>query len=237
VGLVGDHVPAGGGQFALAGGGGDRVADLVTRVLSVITHPNVAYILMLVGIYGIIFELANPGSIVPGTVGAISLILALFAFQVLPVNYAAAALILLGAALLVAEAFAPSFGVLGLAGIAAFVVGSLFLVEADAPGYRISIPLVVTMALISAVVLLAIARLAVRSHRNPVVSGREELIGSEGVATRAFSEHGTIRLHGEHWQAESQHPVAADQPVRVVDRHGLTVVVEPVETPPESTES
>ncbi len=235
----GHSVTTAAGKRALDTAGRDVVThtpDLVTRVLSVITHPNVAYVLMLVGIYGIIFELANPGSIIPGTVGAISLILALFAFQVLPVNYAAAALILLGAALLVAEAFAPSFGLLGLGGIAAFVVGSLFLVEADAPGYQVSIPLIVTMALISAVVLLTIARLAVRSHRNPVVSGREELMGAEGVATRAFTGHGTIRLHGELWQAESRQPVAADQPVRVVDRRGLTVVVEPVETAPASTE-
>lgn len=209
----------------------DRAPDWRTRLLETITHPNVAYILLIVGIYGLIFEFANPGGLVPGIAGAICLLLALYALQALPVNYAGVALILLGVALMIAEAFAPSFGALGLGGVIAFVAGSLLLIDTHAPGFGISIPLIATMAVLSAGILLVIARLAVRSHRNPVVSGAEEITGAEGVATAAFTDHGWVHLHGEAWQAESPRPVAAGQRVRVIRRDGLTLHVEPLDQP------
>jgi membrane-bound serine protease (ClpP class) len=223
-----------GGERKLATAGetvSDRAPDWRTRLLETITHPNVAYILLIIGIYGLIFEFANPGGLVPGIAGAICLLLALYALQALPVNYAGVALILLGVALMIAEAFAPSFGALGLGGVIAFVAGSLLLIDTHAPGFGISIPLIATMAILSAGVLLVIARLAVRSHRNPVVSGAEEITGAEGVATTAFTGHGWIHLHGEAWQAESPRPVAAGQRVRVTGRDGLTLHVEPLDQP------
>ncbi|MFP4607385.1 NfeD family protein [Thiohalospira sp.] len=223
-----------GGERTLATEGAsvsDRAPDWRTRLLETITHPNVAYILLIIGIYGLIFEFANPGGLVPGIAGAICLLLALYALQALPVNYAGVALILLGVALMVAEAFAPSFGALGLGGVIAFVAGSLLLIDTHAPGFGISIPLIATMAILSAGILLVIARLAVRSHRNPVVSGAEEIAGAEGVATAAFSDHGWVHLHGEAWQAESPRPVAAGQRVRVTGRDGLTLHVEPLDQP------
>jgi len=223
-----------GGERKLATAGetvSDRAPDWRTRLLETITHPNVAYILLIIGIYGLIFEFANPGGLVPGIAGAICLLLALYALQALPVNYAGVALILLGVALMIAEAFAPSFGALGLGGVIAFVAGSLLLIDTHAPGFGISLPLIGTMAVLSAGVLLIIARLAVRSHRNPVVSGAEEITGAEGVATAAFTGHGWVHLHGEAWQAESPRPVAAGQRVRVTRREGLTLHVEPLDQP------
>ncbi|MGM0413182.1 MAG: NfeD family protein [Pseudomonadota bacterium] len=224
------NVPGGERKLATAGETvSDRAPDWRTRLLETITHPNVAYILLIIGIYGLIFEFANPGGLVPGIAGAICLLLALYALQALPVNYAGVALILLGVALMIGEAFAPSFGALGLGGVIAFVAGSLLLIDTHAPGFGISIPLIATMAILSAGILLVIARLAVRSHRNPVVSGAEEITGAEAVATAAFTGHGWVHLHGEAWQAESPRPVAAGQRVRVTGRDGLTLHVEPLD--------
>ncbi|SFD26581.1 membrane-bound serine protease (ClpP class) [Thiohalospira halophila DSM 15071] len=223
-------LPGGERKLATAGEAvSDRAPDWRTRLLETLTHPNVAYILLIIGIYGLIFEFANPGGLVPGIAGAICLLLALYALQALPVNYAGIALILLGVALMIAEAFAPSFGALGLGGVIAFVAGSLLLIDTHAPGFGISIPLIATMAILSAGILLVIARLAVRSHRNPVVSGAEEITGAEAVATTAFTGHGWVHLHGEAWQAESPRPVAAGQRVRVTRRDGLTLHVEPLD--------
>ena len=137
-----------------------------------------AYILLLIGIYGLIYEFSNPGTVLAGTVGAVSLVLALYAFQLLPVNYAGVALMLLGLALMIAEAFLPSFGALGIGGIAAFVVGSLILVDTDVPGFGLSIPLVLTFAFTSALLLVVIIGIAIRSRRRAVVSGSEQLIGA-----------------------------------------------------------
>jgi membrane-bound serine protease (ClpP class) len=206
----------------------DRVEpDWRTRLLSVITDPNVAYILMLLGIYGLFFELWNPGYVLPGVVGGISLLLALFAFQVLPVNYAGLALIALGMAFMVAEAFLPSFGALGLGGLVAFVVGSVMLMDTDAQGYAVSWPLIATLALLSLGFFLTVVSLALRARRRPVVSGREQLIGSIGEAMAAFTGTGWIRVHSEDWQARSDTHVRRGQRVRVVGIEGLTLIVQP----------
>ncbi len=205
----------------------EKPPDWRSRFLAVISNPNVAYFLLLVGIYGLIYELANPGVVLPGTVGAIALLVALYAFHILPVNYAGLGLILLGLGLMVAEAFMPSFGSLGLGGIIAFVVGSVILIDTEAPGFGISLPLVLAFALVSALTLFGILGLAVRSQRRPVVSGSEELIGAAGVAAEDFLGAGSVRIRGELWSAASAVPLRKGQPIRVRGREGLVLQVVP----------
>lgn len=199
-----------------------------SRLLAVLTDPNIAYILMLLGIYGLFFELANPGFVLPGVIGGICLVLALFAFQLMPVSYAGLALILLGIAFMVAEAFVPSFGALGLGGVIAFVIGSIMLMDRSLPGYAISMALILAVALASAAFFILVVGMALKARRRPVRSGAEELIGMLGVAAEDFEHHGRVHVHGEDWQAESLHPLHKGQPVRVVGRRDLTLLVQPV---------
>ena len=203
--------------------------DWRSRLLAVITNPNIAYILMLIGIYGLIFEFSNPGAIVPGTVGAICLLLAMFAFQVLPINYAGLALILLGIALMIAEAFVPSIGVLGLGGVVAFVIGSVILMDTDAPGFGIDPGLVGAFAISSALLFVLAMGLVVKARRKPVVSGREELIGAVAVALEDFDVDGSVRIHSENWRAHSDAPVGKGDRVMVKTLEGLTLLVTPIE--------
>lgn len=209
--------------------------DWQSELLSIISNPNVAYILMLLGIYGLIYEFANPGAIVPGTAGAIALLLALYAFHVLPVNYAGVALILLGLALMVAEAFVPSFGALGIGGVAAFVFGSLILIDTDLPGYGISLPLIVTLAVATALLLVIVVGMALKSRKRPIVSGREQMQGAEGKVLEDFSGEGKIRVHGEVWSARSDQPLHRNQSVRVTGRNGLVLTVTPTDKREESS--
>lgn len=206
--------------------------DWRERLLAAITDPNIAYILMLIGIYGLIFELANPGLVLPGVVGAISLLLALFAFQVLPVDYTGLALIVLGLLLFVAEAFLPSFGVLGLGGGVAFVLGSLMLMQEDVPGFGIAWQLIAAAALLTGGFLFTVATLALKAQRRPVLSGREELIGSAAEALEDFVGHGHVRVHGETWRAESNQPIRRGECVRVVGMAGLDGLTLQVEKMP-----
>jgi membrane-bound serine protease (ClpP class) len=199
-----------------------------TRLLSIITDPNIAYILMLIGIYGLIFEFSNPGFILPGVVGAIALVLALYAFQVLPINYAGLALIMLGIIFMIAEAFVPSFGALGLGGVVAFVVGSVILLDEE--GYAISLPLIGGTALVSALFLLWVMGMFVRIRGRPVVTGAEQMLGSEGEAMEAFvAGAGRVWVHSEAWNARSESEIAAGQPVRVTAVKGLSLEVQPIE--------
>lgn len=200
--------------------------DWRNRLLATITDPNIAYILMLIGVYGLIFELANPGSVLPGVIGAISLLLALFAFQVLPVNYAGLALIILGLLFFVAEAFVPSFGALGLGGLVAFVLGSLMLMEGDVPGFGIALPLIAAAALLSGGFLFAVASMALKARHRPVVTGAEQLVGSEAEALEDFVGQGHVRAHGEIWQARAAEPVHKGERLRVTGLDGLTLRVE-----------
>lgn len=204
--------------------------DWRTEFLSIITDPTIAYLLMLIGIYGLIFEGYNPGAIVPGVIGAISLLLALFAFQVLPVNYAGLALIGLGIILMVAEAFVPSFGALGIGGVIAFIVGSVILMDTEVPGYGISTPVIATLGGAGGAVVLAIIWFAVRSKQTRIVSGREEMIGLTGTALNDFERRGMVFVHGERWMAQSTAPVNKGRDVRVIDIKGLTLYVEPLDT-------
>ena len=198
-----------------------------TRLLETISNPTVAYFLLLAGIYGLIFEGYNPGALVPGVVGIVCLLLALFALQILPVNYVGLALIVLGIVLIVAESMVPSFGVLGFGGIAAFVFGSVILMDTDVPGFGIPLELIASVATTASVLMLATIWFIVRTRRRRVVSGREEMVGMAGEALEDFSGEGSVWIHGERWRAESTVPITKGQPVRVSKIEGLTLHVEP----------
>ena len=202
--------------------------DWRNKLLAVITNPNVAYILMLLGIYGLFFELANPGFVLPGVIGGICLLLALYSMQVLPVNYAGVGLILLGIAFMVAELFMPSFGALGIGGIIAFVIGSIILFDVEGRGdLAISKPLIFALAAVTASFFLIIIRTVYKAHRKPVVSGVEELVGCQGEAVEGFDKRGFVHVHGEDWQAETQQPVKAGELVKVTGIAGLILKIEP----------
>jgi membrane-bound serine protease (ClpP class) len=196
-----------------------------TRLLGVITNPSVAYILVLLGIYAVLYEFSNPGLVLPGVVGAICVLLAMYAFQLLPVNYAGLALILLGIAFMVAEAFVPAFGSLGIGGVIAFVIGSIILIDTDVPGFEIPYALIGGIAAASAAFLIFVVGMLVRGRRRPVVTGREELIGAGGVALEDFSGEGWARVHSENWRVRAGAPVRKGQRLRVTAINGLVLDV------------
>ena len=203
--------------------------DWRNRVLAALANPQVALIMMMIGIYGLFFEFTSPGFGVPGVAGAISLLVALYAFQLLPVNWAGVLLLAVGAGLMLAEAFVPSFGVLGVGGIIAFVVGGLFLMDTDVPGFGIPLALIVGMALARAAILIAIGNLAARSLRRPVVSGSEQMLGASGRVERATDDGDWwITVHGELWRARSTQALAPGDRVRVARIDGLTLTVTPI---------
>lgn len=204
------------------------VPDWKTRILAVITDPNMAYLLLLAGIYGLMFELYSPGAIVPGVVGIVCLVLALYALHLLPINYAGVALVIFGIVLMTAELLTPSFGLIGAGAVGAFVVGSMMLFDTQVEGMKVSMPLLVTLSAASGGLFIATAILAARLRNRRVVTGREEMIGATGKALASFTTTGTIHAHGETWQAHSNAPVSAGQHVRITDLHGLTVEVEPM---------
>jgi membrane-bound serine protease (ClpP class) len=201
--------------------------DWRQRLLSVIANPSFALVLLMVGIYGLIFEFSSPGFGLPGTVGAICLLLALFALQMLPVNYVGMGLILLGMALLAAELVSPSFGVLGVGGIVAFVAGGLLLFDRDIPGFGVPLALIFGLAASSAAVVLLGGGMALRARRRPVVSGAEELLGASGKVL-VVDEHGAwAQVHGERWQVTGPGPLSPGQRLRVTGVRGLTLDVRP----------
>jgi membrane-bound serine protease (ClpP class) len=206
--------------------------DWRIRLLATVTHPSVALLLMTIGIYGLVFEFMNPGYVAPGVIGTICLLLGLYALQLLPVNYAGLALVLFGLMLMVAEAFLPSFGIVGLGGIVAFVAGALMLIDTDMPGFGIPPVLVGTLGVASALLLFGTARLALATRRRPVTSGAAGLIGATARVERVAhggDREGWIRIEGELWQAASGLPLSQSQTVRVVGRKGLTLQVVPVD--------
>lgn len=197
------------------------------RLLAVIANPSIALILMMLGIYGLLFEFTSPGFGLPGVLGGICLLVALYAFQVLPVDYAGLGLIILGLMLMVAEAFIPSFGVLGIGGIAAFAVGAVILVDTDIPGYGIPIGLIASLSILSAAVIFLIVTFALKAARRPIATGGEELVGTTGEALEDFIGEGWARVHGENWRVKSTAPLQRGQQVRVVNVRGLVLAVEP----------
>jgi len=202
--------------------------DWRTKLLATITNPNIAYMLMLAGIYGLLFEGYNPGAIVPGVVGAICLLLALFAFQILPVNYAGLALILLGVMLIVAEAFVPSFGTLGLGGIAAFVFGSIILLDSEIPGMAIARALIGGVAFTASTLLLAMVYLLMRIRRKPAVSGVESMLGTIAEALEDFDGTGAVFVNGERWNARTGVAVKKGDRLQITAVDHLVLEVEPL---------
>jgi len=203
----------------------DLGMDLRERFLDLLAEPNVGLILMTVAIYGILFELNNPGAVLPGVVGAIALILALASFAILQVNYAGLALMALGIALLMAELFVPGFGVLGVGGIVAFILGGILLTSNQEPYLRGSVPLVVGLGLTTGAFFLFALGAGVRAQRRRPVSGREAVVGRVGVAKTDLDPQGTVLVAGEDWTAEAAEPVRAGERVRVVAVEGLRLRV------------
>ncbi|MDX1555412.1 MAG: NfeD family protein, partial [Xanthomonadales bacterium] len=210
----------------------EREPDWRNELLAVITDPTIAYLLLLIGFYGLVLEGYHPGAIVPGVVGAISLLLALYALQMLPVNYAGLALIVLGIILIIAETLAPSFGALGIGGVISLVIGSIILMDTDVPGFEVSIALIGGIALASSALLMGVVGMAVRARRQPVVAGREHLVGAHGSAAESFEATGLIHVAGEIWTAVSNAPLEAGQAVEVIAIEGLTLHVRPLDSVP-----
>jgi membrane-bound serine protease (ClpP class) len=221
---------------------GDRILKLATRdlaiqrvkpdwrteLLAVITNPTVAYGLMLIGIYGLLLEGYNPGAMLPGVAGSICLLLALFAFQILSVNYAGLALVALGVGMIIAEFFFPTFGSLGLGGLIAFVVGSLILFDTDVPGMNVALPLIAAIATVGGLVIVGIAYVAARSMGRPVVTGVQAMIGDKAEVVQGFNGNGRVRYGGELWNARSDGELLTGQITRIVRVEGLTLWVEPL---------
>ena len=203
--------------------------DWKMRLMSTITDPNIAVILLMIGIYGILFEFWNPGAIAPGVIGSISLILGLTALSVLPVNYAGFGLLILGIALMVAEAFSPGFGIAGLGGIAAFALGALFLFDPDQSDIPIAVSwqVVAGLSLLSAAFFVGVLGFAARARVRPIRAGAEQMIGARGQVVSWSGNSGHVRVDGELWNAQSSESLCKGQMVRVVARTGLTLTVEP----------
>ena len=194
-----------------------------------ITNPNIAYILMLIAMYGLFFELSNPGAILPGVLGTIALLLVLYAFQLMPINYTGLALMLVGLLFIIFEIYVTSFGVLGLGGVIAFILGSIMLFDINDPHYQVAWGLLVIMSLLTAAFFFMVVALAIRSHKKAVVTGQEGLIGSEGVVLSVTGEQVVIRVMGEIWEAETDALLQPGQHVMVKQIHGLNLIVEPID--------
>jgi membrane-bound serine protease (ClpP class) len=227
----GRKVTVAGGDRVLATAGAATIVvepDWKSRFLAVITDPGVALILMMLGVYGLFFEFSNPGFVLPGVVGAICLCLGLFALNMLPVNYAGLALVLLGIAFLIGEAFLPSYGSLGVGGIIAFVVGAVLLIDTEVPGFGVPYWLIGSLAFLSTAFIFLVGGVALRARRRPVVTGHEELIGSIGVVLEDKGTEGWARVRSEQWRVQSPVPLKIGQDVRVTARDGLVLTVMPL---------
>ena len=202
--------------------------DWRNRLLSVISDPSLVLILMMLGVYGLLFEFMSPGFVAPGVIGGVALLLALWGLQMLPVNYAGLALILLGIAFFVAEAFLPSYGALGIGGVAAFAFGALLLIDSELPGFGIPPSLIVIVTLVSAALVLAIAGMAAKARRRPVVSGTRRMIGALGEVIEFGGAEGWAAVDGERWRVRAAQPLHAGQRVRITRIDGLTLDVSPI---------
>ena len=204
--------------------------DWRSRLLTVIADPSIAYLLLLGGLFGLFFEFSNPGFVLPGVVGAICLLLALYALQMLPVNYAGLSLIILGLAFMVAEVFIPSFGVVGIGGVIAFLIGSVLLIDTDVPGYGVPLSMIVPVGLASGLLIFIVGGMALKARQRPVVSGEEELIGGIGEVLEDFDgKDGWAHVQGETWRIRSKQPLYKGQKIRVVGINGLIFDVVPDE--------
>jgi membrane-bound serine protease (ClpP class) len=201
--------------------------DWRTQLLAVITNPTVAYGLMVIGIWGLLLEGYNPGAVLPGVAGSICLLIALFAFQILSVNYAGLALVVVGTGMIIAEFFFPTYGSLGLGGLIAFVVGSLILFDTDVPGMNVGRPLIAALATVGGLMIAGIVYMAARAMRHPVATGTEGMIGARAEVIADFTGKGKVRYGGELWNARSEAALRAGELARIVKVEGLTLWVEP----------
>jgi membrane-bound serine protease (ClpP class) len=200
--------------------------DFKDKFLATIANPNVAYILLLIGIYGIFFEFLNPGSIGPGVIGAIALVIAMVSLNMLPVNSAGIVLIILGIIFMVTEVFVPSFGILGIGGTISFIIGSLILFKTQTIAYGVSIPLIIAFSITSLLFFIMVVRLVLRSRKMPVVSGYEEMIGKSGkVLKKQKNGHFLMQIHGEVWQAESKEDLVPGESVIVTQMEDLILQI------------
>src|SRR5438552_10265771 len=221
-----------GGERTLQTAGAPIVAftpDWHDRLLAVITDPSMALILMMLGIYGLLFEFGHPGFVFPGVVGALCLLVALYTLHMLPVNYAGLALIAVGIAFIVGELFFPSYGSLGVGGVIAFAVGALMLIDTELPGYGIPWPLIVMVALVTLGFILIVGRMALRARRAPLVSGVQSLVGADGEMVEDSDEIGWANIRGETWKVRTPGRLARGQKVRVVAVDGMLPRVAPAE--------
>jgi len=202
--------------------------DWRTQLLAIITHPTIAYGLLLIGIYGLLLEGYNPGAMLPGVVGVISILVALFAFQILSVNFAGLVLVALGVGMIIGEFFFPTFGSLGIGGLVAFVVGSIILFDTDANELHLAIPVIAGVATAGGLILIGMVYLTTRMMRRPIATGKEAMIGKRAEAFEDFEREGRVRLGGELWNAYTNQPVRAGEPVRILKIEGLQLWVEPV---------
>ncbi|HYK24751.1 MAG TPA: nodulation protein NfeD [Steroidobacteraceae bacterium] len=220
-----------GGQTLVLATRGDATVDITpdwrTQLLAIITHPTIAYGLLLIGIYGLLLEGYNPGAMLPGVVGVISLLIALFAFQILSVNFAGLLLVALGIGMIIGEFFFPTYGSLGIGGLIAFVVGSIILFDTDANELHLALPVIAGVATAGGIILIGLVYVTTRSMRRPVVTGKEAMIGAPAEAFEDFEHRGRVRLGGELWNAYTSRPLRAGEPVRIVRVDGLQLWVEP----------
>ncbi|GEA60697.1 NfeD family protein [Vibrio comitans] len=206
----------------------ERTPDWRAEMLAVITNPNVAYILMLIGIYGLLLEFYNPGIGLPGVLGGICLLLAMYALQMMPVNYAGLALLLLGIALMIAEAFNPSFGILGLGGVVAFVLGSIFLMDSDLPNFQIAIPLILGVAIFSAALIVITLGMLMKVRNRRVTTGLETYPGKTAIVSEDFTNgKGRVQLNGALWHAVATSELKNGDKVTIESIKGLTLTVSP----------
>jgi membrane-bound serine protease (ClpP class) len=235
--LDGRVVPLGDAQgrsITLATAGAPVVVlepDWRGRLLAVISDPSLALVLMMIGVYGLLFEFMNPGFVAPGVIGGVCLLLALWGLQMLPINYAGLGLILLGIAFFVAEVFVPSYGALGIGGTAAFVFGALLLIDSEAPGFGIPVSLIAGLALVSAAFIVGIVGMAAKARRRPVVSGVPQMIGAAGQVLEWDGRQGWAEVDGERWQVRAAVALHPGQRVRVTQVDGLTLEVAPAAPP------
>lgn len=197
-------------------------------IATYITDPNISYLLLLIAIYGIFFELANPGAILPGVTGIIALLLVLYSFHILPINYLGILLILTGLSFMIAEVYITSFGIIGLLGVISFIAGSILLFDTGDPSIHIDWALIATMSIISLTFIFIIMTVAIKSHKHKIVSGTEGLIGSEGVVLSVMNEQTVVRVLGEIWDAKSSIPLNPGDKIKVMQVTGLVLIVEPV---------
>ena len=196
--------------------------------LSVMINPTLIYLVLLIGLYSVFFEFVNPGFILPGVVGGVAIVAALYALHLFPINYIGLALIFLGIVFMIAESFVPSFGVLGLGGTVAFVLGSIFLIDSADERYRISVAVIAAMAVFNVVVFLIGLNLALRSRKRPVQHGTNILIGTVGKTLGPVELEGQALIHGEIWHVRSKHPIASGCSIQVVAVSGLCLDIEKV---------